>query len=85
MLLPARLSAETAEQLAEVVNNRTYAVGAQTGRLRPIQAGFACGSMVRYGAFSQKCCTKCNIFVKKLVLFRPAGGEMFFRVRDRVT
>ncbi|MFP4437980.1 MAG: hypothetical protein ACLFVO_12100, partial [Chloroflexaceae bacterium] len=26
-------------------------------------------------AFSQKCCTQCNIFVKKHGIFRPAGGE----------
>ncbi|MFP4437684.1 MAG: hypothetical protein ACLFVO_10575, partial [Chloroflexaceae bacterium] len=26
-------------------------------------------------SFSQKCCTVCNIFVKKKGIFRPAGGE----------
>jgi len=30
-----------------------------------MEARFACGSMVLFCAFSQKCCTECNIFVKK--------------------
>jgi hypothetical protein len=36
-------------------------------------------------AFSQKCCTECNIFVKKHGIFRPAGGDMLCQVSDRVS
>jgi hypothetical protein len=41
-----------------------------------MEAGFACGSMVLFFSFSQKCCTLCNIFVKKDSFFRPAGGDI---------
>jgi hypothetical protein len=45
----------------------------------------ACGSMVLFLSFSQKCGSQTYIFVKKDAPFRPAGGDMSFRVRDRVT
>jgi len=50
-----------------------------------MEARFACGSMVRFLSFSHKCGSQSHICVKKEVQFRPAGGEMSFRVRDRVT
>jgi len=40
----------------------------------PDETQTACNSTVRFLSFSQKCCTKCNIFVKKHGIFRPAGG-----------
>jgi hypothetical protein len=40
-----------------------------------MEANFACGSVVLYVSFSGKCCTLCNIFLKKKKIFRPAGGE----------
>jgi hypothetical protein len=46
---------------------------------------FACGSMVRFSSFSEKFCSQSKIFLKKDVQFRPAGGEMSFQVRDRVS
>jgi len=46
---------------------------------------FACGSVVLFLAFPQKCYTVCNIFVEKHGIFRPAGGDIPFRVSDRVT
>jgi hypothetical protein len=45
----------------------------------------ACGSMVLLLSFSRKCGSRSHIFVKKDVQFHPAGGDMSFRVRDRVT
>jgi hypothetical protein len=56
------------------VNDTSYAVGLQIGRLRTVMAGFACGSMVLF-----------SFFVKKDRLFRPAGGDVSFRVNDRVS
>jgi hypothetical protein len=50
-----------------------------------MEACFACGSMVLFYLFSQKFCTMCKIFVKKDGFFRPAGGDMSFQVRNRVT
>jgi hypothetical protein len=50
-----------------------------------MEARFACGSMVLFFLFSQKCCTMCNIFVRKAGFFRPAGGDISFPKRDRVT
>ncbi|MFP4439830.1 MAG: hypothetical protein ACLFVO_21555 [Chloroflexaceae bacterium] len=35
-------------------------------------------------SFSQKFCTKCKIFVKKNSFFRPAGGDIPRRTRDRL-
>jgi hypothetical protein len=40
---------------------------------------------VSFYLFSQKFCTMCKIFVKKDGFFRPAGGDMSFQVRNRVT
>jgi hypothetical protein len=50
----------------------------------PVEVGFACGSIGRFLSVSQKCCIKCNIFVKQNSFFRPAGGDISFRVRGRV-
>jgi hypothetical protein len=36
-------------------------------------------------SFSQKCGSVSHIFGKKDVQFRPAGGDMSFRVRNRVS
>jgi len=36
-------------------------------------------------SFAQNICTKCKCFVQKTGIFRPAGGEIRFRVSDRVT
>jgi len=49
------------------VNNTTYAVNIQTSRLVSMEARFACGSMVLLFSFSQKSCTLCNFFVKRMV------------------
>ncbi len=49
-----------------------------------MEARFTCGSMVLVFSFSQKCCTTCNIFVKKHGIFRPAGGDIPRQVRDRL-
>jgi len=59
-------------------------VGVQTGRLRPVMAGFACGSMILF-SFFHKNLHFVQIFVKKDGFFRPAGGDMSFRVHDRAT
>jgi hypothetical protein len=50
-----------------------------------VNGRIACGSMVLFLSFSQKFGSQSQIFVKKDVPFRPAGGDMSFRVRDRVT
>jgi len=47
------------------MNDTSYAVGLQTGRLRPIMARFACGSMVISFLFHKKI-HKVNFFVKKI-------------------
>ncbi len=47
-----------------------------SGTFHPMKARFACGSMVHVLSFAQKCCTKCNIFVQKHGIFRPAGGAI---------
>jgi hypothetical protein len=41
----------------------------------PMEAGLACGSMALFLSFSEKCCTVCNIFLKKHGIFHSAGGE----------
>jgi hypothetical protein len=46
---------------------------------------FASGSMVRFLSCSQTCGSQSHMFVNKDVQFRPAGGDMSFQVRDRVT
>jgi hypothetical protein len=66
-------------------------VGIQTGRLLPITVHFACGSMVLF-SFSQKCCTACKCFVKKMetsALPEPAlsvveWGDICHQTRDRL-
>jgi hypothetical protein len=40
-----------------------------------MKAGFACGSMVFIFAFSQNLLCE-QIFVKKIVLFHPASGDI---------
>jgi hypothetical protein len=49
------------------------------------EARFACGSMVHFDLFSQKICTQCKFFVKKVGFFLPAGGGISYRVNDRVS
>jgi len=49
-----------------------------------MEARFACGSMVRFFLFLQKCCTMCNIFVKKAGFFRPARGDIPRQTWDRL-
>jgi hypothetical protein len=48
--------------------------GSSNWAFHPVNGSIACGSMVRFLSFSQKCCTECNIFVKKNRIFRPAGA-----------
>jgi hypothetical protein len=48
-------------------------------------AGFAGSSVVLIFSFSQHFCTLCKSVVKKNVIFRPAGGDIPFRVSDRVS
>jgi hypothetical protein len=55
--------------------DRTYAVGRQTGRLRTVMAGFACGSMVHFSLFWENCARRAQFFQKKDGRFRPAGGK----------
>jgi len=62
-----------AHRITTVINTR-YAVGDQTGRLCPIKAGFACGSMVLVLSCSQKN-PQHDFFVNKIEIFHPAGGE----------
>jgi hypothetical protein len=50
-----------------------------------MDAGFACGSMVLFRSFWKKSGAPSHFFSKKDGRFRPAGGEISFRVRDRVT
>jgi len=50
-----------------------------------LKAGFACGSMLRFLSFSQKCGSVSHIFVKKDVQFRSAVGNIHFQGRDRIT
>jgi hypothetical protein len=60
--------------------------GALSNRaFEPMKTRFACGSMVLVLSCSQKFGSQSQIFVNKDVQFRPAGGEMSFRVRDRVS
>ena len=49
-----------------------------------MDAEFACGSMVLF-IFIYKKFYKVKFFVNKEGFFRPAGGQILFRVRDRVT
>jgi hypothetical protein len=49
-----------------------------------MEARFACGSVVPDLSFSRNVGSKSQHFVKKNGIFRPAGGAMFFRVRNRV-
>jgi hypothetical protein len=50
-----------------------------------MEAGFAGGSMVLFLSFSQKFGAQSQIFVKKDVQFRPAGGDIRFRGGGRIT
>jgi hypothetical protein len=50
-----------------------------------MKAGFACGSMVLFFFFTKNVAQSATFFVKKHGIFRPAGGEICFRVSDRVT
>jgi len=50
-----------------------------------MNARFACGSMVRFLACSGQFGSVSQIVLNKNEIFRPAGGEIPRRVRDRVT
>jgi len=58
-----------------LLNYTTYAVRVQTGHLLPITAYFPCSSMVLRFSFSRTFGSRSQMFVKKNVPFRPAGGE----------
>jgi len=49
-----------------------------------MEAGFACGSMVLFLSFSQKCGSVSHIFVKEDVQFCPAGGDISRQMWDRL-
>jgi len=60
--------------------------GGRTNQTRTSpKTGFACGSMLLVFSFAQNICTTCKCFVQKHGVFHPAGGEISFLVRDRVT
>jgi len=45
----------------------------------------ACGSMVLFLSFWKKSGSESHFFSKKEILFRPAGGDIHFRTRNRLT
>jgi hypothetical protein len=64
---------------------KTYAVGILFWSVGRHKTRFACGSMLRFFSVAQTCGSASHMFVQKDVQFRPAGGEMSFQVRDRVS
>jgi len=71
-------------RMVQSINHRTYAVPIQTGRLTRWKPDSPAAAWYFF-VFLQKICTKCKFFARKDGIFRPAGGDISFRGRDRVT
>jgi hypothetical protein len=49
-----------------ILIDRSYAVGSSNRAFHLVNGRIACGSMVHFDLFSQKICTVCKFFVKKI-------------------